>query len=175
MEKWGCTIKPSINSSFCPWAKWTFLVSTSLQATKLDCAFVRKDPYGVVLIISPFNYPFQLTLVPMVGAIAAGEWDAPWMPPHSPQHPWPTDPLFSHSVSCWLNPSMWWSSILCYHSHMFFSPLGNCVIVKPSEQSSCSEKLLAEVLPTYLDPVSSSTQLLFISLWKLTLVHRRES
>lgn len=29
-------------------------------------------PYGVVLIMSPWNYPFQLTLSPLVGAIAAG-------------------------------------------------------------------------------------------------------
>lgn len=30
------------------------------------------DPYGVVLIMSPWNYPFQLTLAPLVGAISAG-------------------------------------------------------------------------------------------------------
>lgn len=33
---------------------------------------IYKDPYGVVLIISPWNYPFQLTMVPLIGAIAAG-------------------------------------------------------------------------------------------------------
>lgn len=35
-------------------------------------SFVYKEPLGVVLIISPWNYPFQLLLKPMVGAIAAG-------------------------------------------------------------------------------------------------------
>ncbi|HHU59889.1 TPA: aldehyde dehydrogenase family protein [bacterium] len=30
------------------------------------------EPYGTVLIISPFNYPFHLTFLPLVGAIAAG-------------------------------------------------------------------------------------------------------
>jgi len=30
------------------------------------------EPLGVVLIISPWNYPFQLALLPLVGAIAAG-------------------------------------------------------------------------------------------------------
>lgn len=30
------------------------------------------EPKGVVLIIAPWNYPFQLTLDPLVGAIAAG-------------------------------------------------------------------------------------------------------
>ncbi|XP_054826054.1 aldehyde dehydrogenase family 3 member B1-like [Eublepharis macularius] len=69
-------------------------------ATKLDSAFIRKDPYGVVLIIAPYNYPFHVSLISLVGAIAAG----------------------------------------------------NCVIVKPSNLCRCSEKLMAEVLPTYLDP-----------------------
>ena len=30
------------------------------------------EPLGVVLIISPWNYPFQLLLTPLIGAIAAG-------------------------------------------------------------------------------------------------------
>lgn len=30
------------------------------------------EPYGTVLIMSPWNYPFQLTLFPLIGAIAAG-------------------------------------------------------------------------------------------------------
>lgn len=30
------------------------------------------EPYGTVLIISPWNYPFYLTLAPLIGAIAAG-------------------------------------------------------------------------------------------------------
>nr|XP_048710007.1 aldehyde dehydrogenase family 3 member B1-like isoform X3 [Caretta caretta] len=67
--------------------------------TQLDTAFIRKEPYGVVLIIGPWNYPLQLILVPLVGAIAAG----------------------------------------------------NCVIIKPSEISSSTEKLVAEMLPSYLD------------------------
>lgn len=33
---------------------------------------IRREPYGAVLIISPWNYPFQLSLLPVVGAIAAG-------------------------------------------------------------------------------------------------------
>ncbi|MBS1985563.1 MAG: aldehyde dehydrogenase [Bdellovibrionales bacterium] len=33
---------------------------------------VRLEPYGVVLIQAPWNYPFQLLLSPLVGAIAAG-------------------------------------------------------------------------------------------------------
>ncbi|MEO7264999.1 MAG: aldehyde dehydrogenase family protein [Ferruginibacter sp.] len=35
-------------------------------------SFIYAEPLGVVLIISPWNYPFQLLLAPLVGAIAAG-------------------------------------------------------------------------------------------------------
>ncbi|XP_027973999.1 aldehyde dehydrogenase family 3 member B2 isoform X1 [Eumetopias jubatus] len=66
---------------------------------KLDSIFVRKEPLGLVLIIAPWNYPVYLTLVPLVGALAAG----------------------------------------------------NCVVLKPSELSKGTEKVLAEVLPQYLD------------------------
>ncbi|XP_013909008.1 PREDICTED: aldehyde dehydrogenase family 3 member B1-like [Thamnophis sirtalis] len=71
-------------------------------ATLMDCAFIRKEPYGVVLIIGAYNYPIHLTLMPLVGAIAAG----------------------------------------------------NCVVLKPSEVSSCTEALLAKALPCYMDPES---------------------
>ncbi len=33
---------------------------------------VVADPYGVALILSPWNYPVQLTLVPLISALAAG-------------------------------------------------------------------------------------------------------
>lgn len=35
-------------------------------------SYVSNEPYGVVLIISPWNYPFQLMMSPLAGAIAAG-------------------------------------------------------------------------------------------------------
>ncbi|WP_327071780.1 aldehyde dehydrogenase family protein [Kitasatospora sp. NBC_01302] len=35
-------------------------------------AQVVRDPLGVVLIIAPWNYPLQLALAPLVGALAAG-------------------------------------------------------------------------------------------------------
>lgn len=34
--------------------------------------YIVKEPYGTVLIIGPFNYPFQLVISPLIGAIAAG-------------------------------------------------------------------------------------------------------
>lgn len=35
-------------------------------------SFVRSEPYGVVLIMAPWNYPFMLSMEPLIGAIAAG-------------------------------------------------------------------------------------------------------
>lgn len=35
-------------------------------------AWERREPYGVALIVGPWNYPFQLLLAPLVPAIAAG-------------------------------------------------------------------------------------------------------
>jgi aldehyde dehydrogenase (NAD+) len=37
-----------------------------------SAGFIYPEPYGVALIIAPWNYPFQLALAPLVGAIAAG-------------------------------------------------------------------------------------------------------
>ena len=34
--------------------------------------YIYHEPYGSVLIMSPWNYPFQLTMVPLVGTIATG-------------------------------------------------------------------------------------------------------
>lgn len=35
-------------------------------------SYVYKEPYGVTLIIGPFNYPFQLVISPLIGTISAG-------------------------------------------------------------------------------------------------------
>lgn len=34
--------------------------------------YLERHPYGIVAVISPWNYPFQLGLIPIAGAIAAG-------------------------------------------------------------------------------------------------------
>jgi len=41
-------------------------------ATIFSDGYIYREPYGVVLIISAFNYPFQLLMEPLIGAIAAG-------------------------------------------------------------------------------------------------------
>lgn len=38
----------------------------------MDDAYIRYEPYGTALIIGAWNYPIQVTLLPLIGAIAAG-------------------------------------------------------------------------------------------------------
>lgn len=35
-------------------------------------SYVRAEPYGLALVIAPWNFPFQLQFAPIVGALAAG-------------------------------------------------------------------------------------------------------
>lgn len=37
-----------------------------------SASYIYSEPYGVTLIIAPWNYPFQLAVAPLIGAIAAG-------------------------------------------------------------------------------------------------------
>ena len=52
------------------WAKPKMVLPSILNFPSLD--YVYKEPYGNVLIISPWNYPFQLAVSPAIAAIAAG-------------------------------------------------------------------------------------------------------
>lgn len=53
--------------------KWMEPKKTSNTALNIPCwSTTQRDPLGVVLIMGAWNYPMQLTLAPLVGAIAAG-------------------------------------------------------------------------------------------------------
>lgn len=41
-------------------------------AFQMGKSFIVREPYGVTLIIGPFNYPFQLLMEPLIGAIIGG-------------------------------------------------------------------------------------------------------
>ena len=41
-------------------------------ATDATTSYVAFEPLGVVLVIAPWNYPFQLAIAPLLGALAAG-------------------------------------------------------------------------------------------------------
>ncbi|NLO63305.1 MAG: aldehyde dehydrogenase family protein, partial [Clostridiaceae bacterium] len=52
---------------------WASRKRVSSPLSQFPCrSFILTEPYGVTLIMSPWNYPFQLTLCPLIGAIAAG-------------------------------------------------------------------------------------------------------
>ncbi|MBR3813945.1 MAG: aldehyde dehydrogenase [Spirochaetaceae bacterium] len=44
----------------------------SCPANYVASSYIKKSPYGAVLIMSPWNYPFLLTIEPLVDAISAG-------------------------------------------------------------------------------------------------------
>lgn len=45
---------------------------SSPLSVQLASSSIRREPLGVVLIIAPWNYPFQLVIDPLIAAIAAG-------------------------------------------------------------------------------------------------------
>jgi aldehyde dehydrogenase (NAD+) len=52
------------------WAKPKRVLPSLLNFPSSD--YIYSEPYGKVLIIAPWNYPFQLAIAPLVAAIAAG-------------------------------------------------------------------------------------------------------
>lgn len=52
---------------------WTKVRKVKNDAAQLPGkSYIYKSAYGAVLIIGPYNYPFQLTIEPLIGAIAGG-------------------------------------------------------------------------------------------------------
>jgi aldehyde dehydrogenase (NAD+) len=52
------------------WAQPKRVIPSILNFPSTD--YIYKEPYGKVLIIAPWNYPFQLALCPLISAVAAG-------------------------------------------------------------------------------------------------------
>lgn len=53
--------------------KWTRPSKSSTPLTNFPaCSYTVSEPIGTVLIIAPWNYPFQLIFAPLIGAISAG-------------------------------------------------------------------------------------------------------
>ncbi|MBQ4866318.1 aldehyde dehydrogenase [Priestia megaterium] len=54
-------------------AEWTAPKEVETPSTHAGAkSYIYQDPYGLALVIAPWNYPFQLAVSPVVGAIAAG-------------------------------------------------------------------------------------------------------
>jgi len=75
-EAWGSEIGPVLGElrfarrKMAGWMKQR-RVSTPLLSFP-GRSYIRPEPFGCVLIMAPWNYPFHLTLMPLVSAIAAG-------------------------------------------------------------------------------------------------------
>lgn len=52
------------------WAKPKRVLPSILNFPSTD--YIYKEPFGKILILSPWNYPFQLALCPLISAVAAG-------------------------------------------------------------------------------------------------------
>ena len=52
------------------WTKPQLVLPSLLNFPSTD--YIYKEPYGKVLIIAPWNYPYQLALCPLIAAVAAG-------------------------------------------------------------------------------------------------------
>ncbi len=64
-------------------------------------AFYRPEPYGVVLIIGAWNYPLNLALAPLIGAVAAGNCVVLKPSEHAPH----TSSLLAEKLPCYLDRS----------------------------------------------------------------------
>lgn len=52
--------------------KWAKRKKVKTPLYLLGKSYIDYEPYGSVLIIAPFNYPFQLAIEPLIGALIAG-------------------------------------------------------------------------------------------------------
>lgn len=53
--------------------KWARVKTVKTPMVHLGAkSYIYPEPYGIVLIVGPFNYPFQLVFEPLIGAISAG-------------------------------------------------------------------------------------------------------
>jgi len=87
----------SIQRNIRDWTRDKFVDKSPL--TMLDTVFMHPEPYGVVLVMGAWNFPLNLTLAPVLPAIAAG----------------------------------------------------NCVVLKPSEISPATARVMADLIPQYVD------------------------
>lgn len=110
-------------------------------------SFTMREPYGVVLVLSPWNYPFQLALAPIVGAIAAGNCCICKCSKNSPK----TTKIISQIIHktfpteyiCCVEPDVSYGEILAQHyDYIFFTG---------SERVG---KLVMEAASKFVTPVS---------------------
>lgn len=80
---------------------WTRPKRVALSLIKLGPARSKivLEPFGQCLIIAPWNYPFQLTISPLIGALAAGNTAVVKPSEHAPATAQVIDDLLKHCFS----------------------------------------------------------------------------
>jgi aldehyde dehydrogenase (NAD+) len=72
MTEIGFTLK-EISEAIKHIKKWMKPIKVKTPITHIGTkGYIYREPYGVTLIISPWNYPFQLAMAPLIGAIIGG-------------------------------------------------------------------------------------------------------
>lgn len=67
------TVLVELSEAICRVKKWSKPQRACTPLTHLPGkSRVYPEPYGVVLVISPWNYPFNLAMAPVIGALSAG-------------------------------------------------------------------------------------------------------
>lgn len=66
------TVLEELNTAIKNLKKWAKPQKHLAAFPLLGTTKILPEPYGVCAIFAPYNYPFQLTLSPLIGAIAAG-------------------------------------------------------------------------------------------------------
>lgn len=121
---------------------------------------IHYEPKGVVLIIAPWNYPFQLTINPLIPALAAGNTvviKPSELTPHTSKliHQMVSEVFSQDEVICELGGKEKTEELLAYDfDHVFFTgstPVGRIIA------QACSKKLIPYTLelggksPTIID------------------------
>lgn len=122
--------------------KWAKPVRCKTPLSHLPAkSYIMSEPYGVVLIMSPWNYPFFLSMSPLIGAIAAGNCVV-LKTSRSSSHTSEVistiiNSTFSSNYICAVNTDTDYSEILnCTYDYIFFTGserVGRIVMRQASE------------------------------------------
>lgn len=125
---------------------------------------IHYEPKGVVLIIAPWNYPFQLTINPLIPALAAGNTvviKPSELTPHTSKliHQMVSEVFANDEVVCELGGKEKTEELLTYDfDHVFFTgstPVGRIIA------EACAKKLIPYTLelggksPTIIDETAN--------------------
>lgn len=125
---------------------------------------IRYEPKGVVLIIAPWNYPFQLTVNPLIPALAAGNTvviKPSELTPHTSRliHQMVTEVFSAEDVICELGGKEKTEELLTYDfDHVFFT--GSTQVGRIIAET-CAKKLIPYTLelggksPTIIDQTAN--------------------